>query len=390
MKCVTRSFSRKTGRGAKKDHSGERFGRLIAISFSCFKNRKTYWDFKCDCGNSVTIRIESAKSGQAVSCGCYLKEYLSRDKIEMIGKRFGRLVVESKAKNRADGERKWNCLCDCGSRHVSTGASLRCGDSKSCGCLQREKASVQAKAMGDANETHGMTSSREYNVWKSIKARCTNVSLESHTYYFDRGIRYRDRWESFENFYEDMGPRPEGTTCDRIDPNGNYSCGKCEQCVSEGWTANCRWATHIEQQRNRASGHRRITFNGETKLLSEWAESTGLKINIIHTRLKTGWPLDLALTLPAGSRPNLPKVKDRNIDEAWKRQMKAVADLNTAVKYKRVIKPKRCSVDGCDVTKIEAHHHKGYAPEHALDVQWFCKLHHEEAEKLMTKELKAQ
>lgn len=389
MKCVTRSFSQKTGRGAKKDHGGERFGRLIAISFAYFKNRKTYWNFKCDCGNSVTKQIESVKSGGSVSCGCYIKEYLSRDKVEMIGKRFGRLVVESKSENRADGERKWNCLCDCGSRHVSTGTALRCGDSKSCGCLQREKASVQAKSMGDANKTHGMTNSREFNVWKSVVARCSCETTPSYRYYGGRGIRYCERWESFENFYEDMGPRPEGKTCDRINVNGHYSCGKCEQCSREGWTANCRWATDIEQQRNRSSGHRRITFNGETKLLTEWAESTGLPIGMIHTRLKTGWPLELALTLPAGSRPSLPEVKDRDIDESWKRQIKAGADLNTAVKSGRVIKPKCCSVDWCDETKIEAHHHKGYAPEHALDVRWLCKRHHEEAEKLMPKELKA-
>jgi hypothetical protein len=98
-----------------------------------------------------------------------------------------------------------------------------------------------------------------YYTWKGVKVRCINPDPKhvNYKYYGARGIKICERWRtSFEAFFEDMGPRPANTilaaySLDRIDNDGNYSCGKCEECIANGWPANCRWATGSEQSLNK-------------------------------------------------------------------------------------------------------------------------------------------
>jgi len=85
--------------------------------------------------------------------------------------------------------------------------------------------------------THGMTKSPTYVSWLEMRRRCR--SDRDSEKYRDRGISVCERWEIFENFLADMGPRPDGLTLDRIDNDGNYEPG------------NCRWATREQQNRNR-------------------------------------------------------------------------------------------------------------------------------------------
>ena len=85
---------------------------------------------------------------------------------------------------------------------------------------------------------------REYHSWNGMKNRCNNPNLKEYKNYGGRGIGYSDEWEYFENFYRDMGKRPEGTTLDRIDVDKDYS------------KENCRWATREQQQRNQRT-HKR-------------------------------------------------------------------------------------------------------------------------------------
>lgn len=85
---------------------------------------------------------------------------------------------------------------------------------------------------------HGMVGTRTHKTWTSMKGRCRNPNDAMWKYYGARGITVCARWLKFENFYADMGERPEGKTLDRIDVNGHYEPG------------NCRWATPLEQRHN--------------------------------------------------------------------------------------------------------------------------------------------
>lgn len=102
------------------------------------------------------------------------------------------------------------------------------------------------------------TISLTYNSWRSMRNRILFDSSINHKFYKDKGITICDRWiDSFDNFVEDMGERPEGTTLDRIDSKGNYT------------KENCRWASHREQQNNKDS-LTRIEYEGETRTIGEW------------------------------------------------------------------------------------------------------------------------
>lgn len=152
-------------------------------------------------------------------------------KINLISERFGRLLVVREG-NRRGYKRYWVCMCDCGNETEVYQNSLKNGDTKSCGCYNKDKASAR-------RTTHGMSTSKIYRVWAGMIKRCTNPNDSHYIDYGGRGIKVCDRWlDSFENFYEDMGERPEGFTLDRVNNDKNYS------------PENCRWVTKEEQVRN--------------------------------------------------------------------------------------------------------------------------------------------
>ena len=142
----------------------------------------------------------------------------------------------------------------------------------------------------DTNVTHGMRHTRIYRTWSHLVERCNNSKCERYKNYGARGIRCE--WSSFDEFAKDMygsylehvesfGER--NTTIDRVDNDGNYS------------KSNCRWATPAKQRRNKTN-NRWIIFNGERRILSEWAEIYGLNVKVLFSRIKIGWDIEKALT----------------------------------------------------------------------------------------------
>lgn len=130
-------------------------------------------------------------------------------------------------------------------------------------------------------------SSTEYCIWRSMRRRCYDSRLPEYKNYGGRGITYCSGWESFDKFYNDMGPRPTGKSLDRIDNGLGYWCGTCEECLSLGRQANCKWSSNGEQHRNRRDNYY-ISILGETKTLTDWSLISGVARRTIQSRINKG------------------------------------------------------------------------------------------------------
>lgn len=157
---------------------------------------------------------------------------------DITGNRYGRLVAVRVSGKSKHNQRIWECRCDCGKTHYTLLQSLSQGLTKSCGCLNDE-VRKQSMVGNQKAKTHGLSKHPLYDTWSTMKQRCTNPNNAKYYLYGGRGISFDHSWNSFENFLNDMGERPEGTTLDRLD----NSLGYCKE--------NCRWATPSDQNRNR-------------------------------------------------------------------------------------------------------------------------------------------
>ena len=190
-------------------------------------------------------------------------------KINMIGKRFGRLLVVAESEPAilpcGQTQSRVLCQCDCGNIKTIKASSLRRGDTKSCGCILRET---------PPNLQHGHSpkggSSSTYNSRACMIQRCTNPHTKDYKDYGARGIRVCERWlDSFENFLADMGERPEGMTLERLNNDGNYE------------PSNCQWATDMEQKNNRSDNV--LIFNGEGySTMAQFARAFGIPYQRFH------------------------------------------------------------------------------------------------------------
>lgn len=217
--------------------------------------------------------------------------------LDLVGQKFGRWAVLSKAGYDAvKNSTLWNCRCECGNERVVLGNSLRSGKSKSCGCLHSERTATRNTRHGYAVRGHRHPA---YGCWKDMRKRCYQKNFKQYANYGGRGIRMCTLYQSsFTAFLEDIGERPEQHSVDRVDVNGHYSCGKCEECQSNGWPMNVRWASVIEQANNKRDSVR-LTYKGQTKTIAEWAREVGLKASTISTRIFIAkWSVERSLETP--------------------------------------------------------------------------------------------
>lgn len=111
-----------------------------------------------------------------------------------------------------------------------------------------------------------------YFAWRSMRSRCYSKNNPSYQHYGGRGIEVCEKWRNdYDAFFNDMSPRPTNHSLDRIDVNKNYS------------PENCRWATITEQLRNQRRNVK-VTAHGETLVLAEWAEKTGISLSTLSKR----------------------------------------------------------------------------------------------------------
>lgn len=197
---------------------------------------------------------------------------------DLTGETFGRLIVIGRFESEEpQHDSEWVCVCSCGKVTIKTRSNLKSDHSQSCGCLKSEKAT-----------THGKRKTRLYRIWLGMRDRCTNVTSPNFQNYGGRGISVCAEWDDFQTFYQwamANGYKP-ALTIDRLDVNGNY----CPQ--------NTRWATSIEQNRNRRNNHL-LTYAGKTMPISQWADETGLNQSTILRRVNfLGWSAEQALTTP--------------------------------------------------------------------------------------------
>jgi hypothetical protein len=220
-------------------------------------------------------------------------------RMNLHGQTFSRWTVIGLAEPHAEADGRlrvfWLCQCSCGTVKAVSAKLLRNGDSQSCGCFKSE-------AIRKARTIHGMSTAMEYQSWAHLKSRCLDPDNLGYTDYGGRGIQVCQRYQdSLEAFAQDVGPRPSHQhSIDRINNNGHYSCGQCEQCLTQGWPMNLHWATMAQQNRNRRQT-RLLTHNGETLCIKDWWKKVTIQISYPAFRERIvlyGYSLERAMTEP--------------------------------------------------------------------------------------------
>lgn len=211
---------------------------------------------------------------------------------------FGKLTVLGVAPARQEPSGKFPsrsfCICSCGKETNVTNAHLKSGHTKSCGCFEQESRLTHSTIHGHSRNGKDSKTLKTFN---HMHSRCYNPNDNKFERYGGRGIKVCERWHQFPNFLDDLGESPIGKSIDRINNDGNYSCGKCRECLLNGWPMNCKYSTPKEQCRNQST-NRILTVRGVTGPLAELAEKFQKDPDAVWNRLKLGWSTEDAFFAP--------------------------------------------------------------------------------------------
>lgn len=262
------------------------------------KGHTKYWCICPVCGKRFSMKSETV--GKTQQC----KECNAKSRIiNLVGQRFGRLVaIKYVGSKRTNTNRwsMWHCKCDCGNEIDVRYTHLVTGNTRSCGCLLDESRKTNNEnRRGSVSKNFVFVGNLDKHplrlIWKSMLMRCNNPNAFGYKHYGGRGIKVCDSWSGnlgFENFVNDMGVRPDGTTLDRINVNGDY----CPE--------NCRWAT-TEQQMNNRTDNSCIILNGKSITCSQLCKQYGFYrtyvTHLIHDGIDVNEVIRRALR-PKGER----------------------------------------------------------------------------------------
>ena len=210
-----------------------------------------------------------------------------------MGKTFNQLTVIGVAGKDKRGATLFSCKCSCGQTTTALAYQLESSGKKSCGCLSRE---VSRKRL----TKHGESNSRLYKLWKGVSKRCYCKTCEGYKNYGGRGIKMCDEWRdnflAFKEFmlsigYDETLPTGE-QTIERIDVNGNYE------------PSNCKLISKTEQNYNKRNNNL-VTYKGETKPITEFANELGIDVDVVLNRIKNhGYTVEEALEKPVRKAPH--------------------------------------------------------------------------------------
>ena len=207
-------------------------------------------------------------NGNTKSCGC-LKKFkdISGNKINSWN------VLKYSHKNKRNSA-MYICQCECGEIKIIEGTTLTNNRSNSCGCKKNYNIKHGMSNKNNKNEIER----KLYRKWEAIKQRCYNSKNISYKNYGALGVKVCKDWlDDFYNFYKwsIKSGYEVGLTIDRIDSNGDYE------------PDNCRFLTHSEQQNNKKH-HHYVTYNGETKNVSQWEKHLGINKGVLRVNLIKG------------------------------------------------------------------------------------------------------
>lgn len=194
---------------------------------------------------------------------------------DLIGMRFGSLVVKSKLNINRHREMEWLCICDCGNSHKATSNRLTTGKTTCCHACAMKKISI-------SNSKNGVEPKKLYNAFTNMKTRCYNKNYFLFHRYGGRGITVCDEWRNdfsafrkwaFENGWD------ESLTLDRIDNDKGYS------------PQNCRWVDKTAQANNRST-NRYLEHNGERDTIANWSRRLNIPYYVLQHRMEKGLPDD--------------------------------------------------------------------------------------------------
>lgn len=266
------------------DLTGKKFNRLTAIEF--VESRKgcgNIWRFRCDCGNEIEVLGSRVKNGYTKSCGCLQRERARESAEDLTGKKFNKLTALYRVGNIGKCA-AWHCVCECGNEVDVRAESLKSGNTKACGCM--------IPTTYQNSYIHGMSKTRLYKIWQGMYTRCYRENNKYYCNYGGRGITVCDEWRNNFIDFRDWALKngySDELTIDRIDVNGNYE------------PENCRWATRIEQMNN-TRANKKVDYKGERRTISEFARMHNMEPSVVRSRIARGWKMEDALSFPKMKR----------------------------------------------------------------------------------------